>query len=44
MEYNGKLYITAEKVASVKSVATTYLASDIELTADQIGSLRQITE
>lgn len=31
MEYNGKLYVTEQKIASVKVIASEYLKSDLEI-------------
>lgn len=46
MEYNGKLYVTEQKIASVKVIASEYLKSDLEiLKNEQIkGSLNQLKE
>lgn len=44
MEYNGKLYVTEQKIASVKVIASEYLDKkvDLALTDDQIKSLEQL--
>lgn len=44
MEYNGKLYVTEQKIASVKVIASEYLDKkvDLDLTDDQIKSLEQL--
>lgn len=46
MEYNGKLYVTEQKIASVKVIASEYLKSDLEiLKNEQIkGSLNQLSK
>lgn len=46
MEYNGKLYVTEQKIASVKVIASEYLKSDLEiLKNEQIkGSLEQLSK
>ena len=46
MEYNGKLYVTEQKIASVKVIASEYLKSNLEiLNNEQIkGSLNQLTK
>lgn len=46
MEYNGKLYVTEQKIASVKVIASEYLKSDLEiLNNEQIkGSLNQLSK
>lgn len=46
MEYNGKLYVTEQKIASVKVIAIEYLKSDLEiLKNEQIkGSLEQLSK
>lgn len=46
MEYNGKLYVTEQKTASVKVIASEYLKSDLEiLKNEQIkGSLNQLSK
>lgn len=46
MEYNGKLYVTEQKIASVKVIASEYLKSDLEiLNNEQIkGSLEQLSK
>lgn len=44
MEYNGKLYVTEQKIASVKVIASEYLDKkvDLDLKDDQIKSLNQL--
>ena len=42
MEYNGKLYLTNMAVGSFKSIASEYLALDLNLNHDAKGSLTQI--
>lgn len=46
MEYNGKLYVTEQKIASVKVIASEYLDKkvDLDLTDDQIKSLNQLSK
>ena len=46
MEYNGKLYVTEQKIASVKVIASEYLNKkvDLDLTDDQIKSLEQLSK
>lgn len=46
MEYNGKLYVTEQKIASVKVIASEYLdkKDDLDLTDDQIKSLNQLSK
>lgn len=46
MEYKGKLYVTEQKIASVKVIASEYLKSDLEiLKNEQIkGSLNQLSK
>lgn len=46
MEYNGKLYVTEQKIAFVKVIASEYLKSDLEiLKNEQIkGSLNQLSK
>lgn len=46
MEYNGKLYVTEQKIASVKVIASEYLNKkvDLDLTDDQIKSLNQLSK
>ena len=46
MEYNGKLYVTEQKIASVKVIASEYLKFDLEiLKNEQIkGSLNQLSK
>lgn len=46
MEYNGKLYVTEQKIASAKVIASEYLKSDLEiLKNEQIkGSLNQLSK
>lgn len=46
MEYNGKLYVTEQKIASVKVIAGEYLNKkvDLDLTDDQIKSLEQLSK
>lgn len=46
MEYNGKLYVTEQKIASVKVIASEYLDKkvDLDLTDDQIKSLEQLSK
>lgn len=46
MEYNGKLYVTEQKIASVKIIASEYLDKkvDLDLTDDQIKSLNQLSK
>lgn len=46
MEYNGKLYVTEQKIASVKVIASEYLKSDLEiLKNEQIkGSLNKLSK
>lgn len=46
MEYNGKLYVTEQKIASVKVIASEYLKSNLEiLKNEQIkGSLNQLSK
>lgn len=46
MEYNGKLYVTEQKIASVKVIASEYLKSDLDiLKNEQIkGSLNQLSK
>lgn len=46
MEYNGKLYVTEQKITSVKVIASEYLKSDLEiLKNEQIkGSLNQLSK
>lgn len=46
MEYNDKLYVTEQKIASVKVIASEYLKSDLEiLKNEQIkGSLNQLSK
>lgn len=46
MEYNGKLYVTEQKIASVKVIASEYLDKkvDLDLKDDQIKSLNQLSK
>ena len=46
MEYDGKLYVTEQKIASVKEIANEYLdkKADLDLTDDQIKSLEQLSK
>lgn len=46
MEYNGKLYVTEQKIAFVKVIASEYLDKkvDLDLTDDQIKSLNQLSK
>lgn len=46
MEYDGKLYVTEQKIASVKVIASEYLDKkvDLDLTDDQIKSLNQLSK
>lgn len=46
MEYDGKLYVTEQKIASVKEIANEYLDKkvDLDLTPDQIKSLEQLSK
>lgn len=46
MEYDGKLYVTEQKIASVKKIANEYLdkKADLDLTDDQIKSLEQLSK
>lgn len=46
MEYNGKLYVTEQKIASVKVIASEYLKSDLEILNDEQikGSLEQLSK
>ena len=46
MEYNGKLYVTEQKIVSVKVIASEYLdkKDDLDLTDDQIKSLNQLSK
>lgn len=46
MEYNVSLYVTEQKIASVKVIASEYLKSDLEiLKNEQIkGSLNQLSK
>lgn len=46
MEYGGKLYVTEQKIASVKVIASEYLDKkvDLDLTDDQIKSLNQLSK
>lgn len=46
MEYNGKLYVTEQKIASVKVIASEYLKSDLEILKNEKikGSLNQLSK
>lgn len=46
MEYNGKLYVTEQKIASVKVIASEYLNSNLEILKDEQikGSLEQLSK
>lgn len=46
MEYNGKLYVTEQKIASVKVIASEYLKSNLEILKDEQikGSLEQLSK
>lgn len=46
MEYNDKLYVTEQKIASVKVIASEYLKSNLEILKDEQikGSLEQLSK
>ena len=46
MEYDGKLYVTEQKIASVKVIASEYLKSNLEILKDEQikGSLEQLSK